>query len=403
MVNPGRRVLVLSFYFTPDLSAGSFRCAALVEALLAADPSLRVDVITTQPNRYRSFSSDALDVEVQGRLTVTRVRLPPHASGMRDQARAFLTYARAVARLATATDYALVLGTSSRLMTAVLSARTATRLRAPLYLDIRDIFVDTIGDVVPRPIRPLTRVAFGPLERWAIGRASRVNLVSEGFRDYFVARFPRQVFSYHTNGVDDMFERAGVARASRDPATPLRIVYAGNIGEGQGLHAIVPGMAKALRGRATFRIIGDGGRRPHLETELLAHAVEDLVTIMPPVPRDALLDEYLGADVLFLHLNDHAAFEKVLPSKIFEYAALGKPILAGVGGYAAHFLRTEVSNAGVFAPCDVSAGVAALGALELVDRPRTTFLARFRRSAIMQRLAAEVLATARSADHGGAI
>ena len=34
----------------------------------------------------------------------------------------------------------------------------------------------------------------------------------------------------------------------RDPQQPLRVVYAGNIGEGQGLHAILPQLALRLGG-----------------------------------------------------------------------------------------------------------------------------------------------------------
>ena len=36
-----RRILILSFYFEPDLSAGSFRTTALVGALLQEDPFTR--------------------------------------------------------------------------------------------------------------------------------------------------------------------------------------------------------------------------------------------------------------------------------------------------------------------------------------------------------------------------
>jgi len=394
MVSTERQILLLTFYFTPDLCAGSFRAAALVKALLASDPALRIHVITTQPNRYRSFSALASETEEHERLTVTRVKLPPHSSGMRDQARAFLAYARAVGRLTAHTRCDLVFGTSSRLMTAVLAARTAARMRAPLYLDVRDIFVDTIGDVLPRPLSVPLRWVFAPLERWAIGRAARVNLVSEGFRSYFERRFPQQSFSFHTNGVDELFEGLATTPGRRDPSAPIRILYAGNIGEGQGLHAIVPTLAMALGSRATIRIIGDGGRRPQLEEALIANATADRVSVVPPVDRATLLEEYRSADVLFLHLNDYAAFEKVLPSKIFEYAALGKPILAGVGGYAAHFLRTEVPNSAVFAPCDAAAGVAALSSLELVDRPRAAFVEQFRRSTVMKQLAADILAAA---------
>ena len=394
-----RRMLLLTFYFPPDLSAGSFRASALVKALLKADPALRIHVITTQPNRYRSHAaavSDtaASDTEAHERVTITRVPLPPHASGMRDQARAFLVYARAVGRLTAHLRFDLVFGTSSRLMTAALAARTAARLQAPPYLDIRDIFVDTIADVLPRPLSTPMRWVFAPLERWTIKRAARVNLVSEGFRSYFERRFPRQSFSFLTNGVDELFEGEAIAPVHREPSAPIRILYAGNIGEGQGLHAIVPALAKALGDRASIRVIGDGGRRPQLEAALEANATTDRVVIVPPVDRASLLEEYRRADVLFLHLNDHAAFEKVLPSKIFEYAALGKPILAGVGGYAAQFLRSEVTNAAVFAPCNADAGLSALSSLELVDRPRTAFVARFRRSTVMQQLARDILTVA---------
>ena len=58
------------------------------------------------------------------------------------------------------------------------------------------------------------------------------------------------------------------------------------------------------------------------------------IRLLPPIERQQLIKEYQNADVLFLHLNDYPAFEKVLPSKIFEYAALGKPILAGVTAVA---------------------------------------------------------------------
>jgi hypothetical protein len=60
-------------------------------------------------------------------------------------------------------DYDLVLATSSRLMTAALGALIARRKRARLYLDIRDIFVDTIGDVSPGPLALPLRQLLVPL------------------------------------------------------------------------------------------------------------------------------------------------------------------------------------------------------------------------------------------------
>jgi hypothetical protein len=42
----------------------------------------------------------------------------------------------------------------------------------------------------------------------------------------------------------------------------------------------------------------------------------------------------------------------VLPSKIFELATFGKPIIAGVSGFAAEFIKNEVLDSFVFEPCN---------------------------------------------------
>jgi hypothetical protein len=80
------KILLLSFYYTPDLSAGSFRATVLVRSLLDVAPAgTTIDVITTLPNRYRSFSANAPTRETTGVVTVHRLVLPAHQSGMVDQ------------------------------------------------------------------------------------------------------------------------------------------------------------------------------------------------------------------------------------------------------------------------------------------------------------------------------
>jgi glycosyltransferase involved in cell wall biosynthesis len=386
------RLLVLSFYHAPDLSAGSFRNAALVKALAAAAPQAQIDVLTAAPNRYRSFSVEAPPLESCGAVTIRRFALPAHASGIVDQSRAFASFALQTLRHLRGRRYDLVYATSSRLMTAALGAWVARRMRARLYLDIRDLFVDTIGDVLPPRIAALARPAFALLERWTLRRADRVNLVSPGFAEYIRSRHPRAPLAFFTNGIDEEFIAAGAPPAAPAAlATPPTVLYAGNIGAGQGLDAILPELARRLRGRARFVIIGDGGRRHALQEAL---AGLDNVDLRAPVPRDALIEAYRAADVLLLHLNDYPAFRKVLPSKLFEYAAVGKPILAGVAGYAAEFIDKEIDNAAVFPPCDAAAAEAALATLRLCITPRRAFVEKYTRARIMAAMADDILRTA---------
>jgi glycosyltransferase involved in cell wall biosynthesis len=104
-----------------------------------------------------------------------------------------------------------------------------------------------------------------------------------------------------------------------------------------------------------------------------------------------LLDAYSRADVLFVHLNDYDAFKKVLPSKLFEYAATGKPIWAGVDGYAAQFVTEEIDNAAVFYPCDVAQAEAAFDRLAIWHIARRGFVAKFERGNIVKQMAQDII------------
>lgn len=389
------RILVLTYFFRPDLSAGSFRATPFVESLSRLAPAgTAIDVITTRPHRYHSFKAQDAAPEhgVHAGASVTRIALPGHKGGFVDQPRSFMSFAYQALRQTADIGYDLVFATSSRLMTAALGARIARAKGARLYLDIRDIFADTMREVLSRKAAAATRPFFEAAERWTIGSADRVNLVSRGFADYFTKRYPRQRFSYITNGVDDEFTDVArtMGRSPRDESAPLTILYAGNMGAGQGLDVIVPALAARMGHSCRFILIGEGAHRPALLAALAAAGVNN-VEVHGPMQRDALLRAYGQADVLFLHLNDFEAFKKVLPSKVFEYGALGKPVLAGVAGYAAEFIRSEISNAAVFEPCDVEGAITAFRKLELRDTPRPEFVERFSRRKVSDALAADVL------------
>lgn len=390
------KVLLLSFYFKPDLCAGSFRNTALVDSLVRKlPPGSQVDVITTLPNRYAGFDVDASEDEIIGCVRVKRAAIPAHKSGMLDQSISFIAYVQAVRQGVERESYDVVVASSSRLMTAALGAWVAKSKKAPLYLDIRDIFVDTIKDVLPSKLSPLLKVIFSGIERWAITRANRLNVVSAGFLPYFNDRYPSVAKVVFTNGIDDEFLLPSSLMDRPDDQysddSRIEVLYAGNMGEGQGLHNIVPSLAKRLEGRIRFRLIGSGGRKKMLEDSVLQAGCKNVV-IEPPVSREALIEAYRKADVLFLHLNDYQAFRKVLPSKLFEYGALGKPIWAGVAGYAAEFVAKELSNAELFSPCDVDAAICAFDSLVIQDAPRRAFVEKFSRSRIMDDMVDDLLA-----------
>ncbi|MEP6280380.1 MAG: glycosyltransferase WbuB, partial [Nonlabens ulvanivorans] len=81
------RILFLTYYFEPDLCAGSFRNTSLFNALIESKSvDTTIDVITTFPNRYDSFDANAKAREIyEEGIVVHRVQLPKHGSGLKGQ------------------------------------------------------------------------------------------------------------------------------------------------------------------------------------------------------------------------------------------------------------------------------------------------------------------------------
>lgn len=389
-----KRIVYLTFYFKPDLSAGSFRNSTLALEL-ASQAKLKgafIDIYTTLPNRYSSFVTNASEFEEFDNVRIHRIPLPPHKSGMLDQAFSFFKFYKEVIKLNRNQKATLVFASSSRLFTAFLGYRIAKKSKARLYLDIRDIFVDTMNDVFKSKthrilVLPLLKI----IENITFKYAVHINLISGGFKDYF-QKYNRNNFSFFSNGIDEEFLLHNqIELKSKSVGIKKTVVYAGNIGEGQGLHKIIPQAAFKLGNDFEFQIIGDGGAKKLLISEIYKLGVTNVI-IKNPVNRNELKKVYFESDFLLLHLNDYPAFRKVLPSKIFELATFNKIILAGVSGYSAQFIKDEVSNSFVFEPCDIDSLVTYLINFQVQDNIlREDFVNKFTRKRINKDMAESIL------------
>lgn len=387
-----KKILYLTFYFEPDLCACSFRNSPLVAELASeAKGKAFVDVLTTLPNRYSSFEVKAAQLEERDNFTIRRFPVPRHQSGMIDQMFSFKAYFTQVLKYTKGKHYDLVVASSSRLFTAFLGSIVAKKLKAPLYLDIRDIFYDTMKDVLQKKlIKRVVLPAIKLIEKRTYSHATHINLISEGFKPYFKT-YNNAAYSFFPNGIDAVFIKAEKpVQHSGTHSAVRKIVYAGNIGEGQGLHKIIPQAAKKLGAGFHFIVIGDGGTRKALADKVTALGIKN-VELRAPVKRNELIGIYNDADYLFVHLNNYRAFEKVLPSKIFELAVFPKPLIAGIAGFSAEFVRDNIENAILFEPCNVDELVSKIKAYQYQAFYRTQFVEKFGRSAVNKEMALTML------------
>ena len=73
---------------------------------------------------------------------------------------------------------------------------------------------------------------------------------------------------------------------------------------------------------------------------------------------------------------------KVIPSKIFEYAATSKPILAGVSGSIKKFIKKEINNSFIFDPFDYISATEYLNTVDFNLKERKNFINKFSRDVI---------------------
>ncbi|MGY8908603.1 MAG: glycosyltransferase family 4 protein, partial [Flavobacteriales bacterium] len=319
---------------------------------------------------------------------IHRIRIPNHDNGLLGQIKSFKVFYSEALKIAKDKKYDLVYASSSRLFTAFLGSKLARKNKAKLYLDIRDIFRESIVEIFKNPFIKISLDIFlRPVERYTFKRANHINLVSKGFESYF-SKYKQATFTYFTNGIDDVFLEPKSESLFNENKIKT-IVYAGNIGEGQGLHIILPKVAKTYPDNFKFIVFGDGGAKEKLITAIESEGVNN-IELRNPINRTLLIEEYQKADFLFLHLNKYKAFERVLPSKLFEYGAFNKPIIAGVGGYASEFLKENMTNVILFEPGDVNAFVISLKEYSYKTESRESFIERFSRLSINKTMAKSI-------------
>ena len=92
-------------------------------------------------------------------------------------------------------------------------------------------------------------------------------------------------------------------------------------------------------------ILGEGAEKEHLQQKVKEEGIEN-VFFINSVPKEQVGDYIALQDVALVNLRRDPLFKTVLPSKIFETAAMHIPILLGVDGEARELV--EHYNAGLF-------------------------------------------------------
>jgi glycosyltransferase involved in cell wall biosynthesis len=258
----------------------------------------------------------------------------------------------------------VVLATSPQLLCAGAGRIVSAMRRRPFVFEVRDLWPESIVAVGALPARhPLVR-GLEIVEEYLYRAADAIVVVTDAFRARLIERgIAAERLHVIKNGVD--LQR--FVPAARD--TPLRaalgwqerfvVGYVGTHGMAHGLDAVLD-VAKRLRERpeVRFLFVGEGAERGRLEQRARDEGIGN-VRFLGSLPRDRMPEVYATLDLGLVSLRKAELFTTVLPSKIFEIAAMSRPILLSVDGEARALV--ESSGGGLFvSPEDVDAAADAI-------------------------------------------
>jgi glycosyltransferase involved in cell wall biosynthesis len=144
--------------------------------------------------------------------------------------------------------------------------------------------------------------------------------------------------------------------------------YIGTVGMASGLDILLrAGIALRQQGNndIVFLAVGGGAVAADLEKQAKEKGLTN-VMFVGRQPKESIPEFIAATDVCLVHLRNQALFESVMPSKIFEALAMAKPVILGVRGFAAAFLK-KAGGGLCIAPED--AGQLCDAVLKLRDHP----------------------------------
>ena len=225
----------------------------------------------------------------------------------------------------------VVYSTSPHLFAPLGAIGFALLRRTPHVVEIRDLWPDSIAGTTGISKKSFVYKFFQLVEQFIYRRSEQIVVFTESFKSSLTARGvkPEKVHVVINGANTTMFSRV---EYDQDLAASLRLEKKFVVGY-LGTHGLSHDLLNAVRAAAVlkdedihFLFVGEGA-----EKSAMIRLVEEVnatnVHFVGRQPREDMPRYWGLCDVGLVHLKNDAVFETVIPSKIFETMAVGRPIM----------------------------------------------------------------------------
>ncbi len=341
-MKPVKRILFLTDNYPPEVNAPATRTHE--HAGHWVGKGYEVTVITCAPNFphgkvYEGFKNKPISIEEKDGIRVIRVWTYITANeGFLKRILDYVSFAVMAFFVGLWIRTDIIVATSPQFFTAVAGRWLSFFKFRPWIMEVRDLWPESIAAVGAMNEGKVYKFLEW-IELRLYKSAKKIIVVTDTFKRKISARgIEESKIDVHKNGVIlDLFEPRPkdkeLMEANPQFAGKKVFAYIGTHGMAHGLSFILNSLPKIQESlpQAHFLFIGEGAEKENLLNQAKELKLEN-VTFMPFVPKNEVVRYLSLMDVALVNLKKSETFKTVIPSKIFEAAALQKPILLGLEG-----------------------------------------------------------------------
>ena len=217
----------------------------------------------------------------------------------------------------------------------VFSTLVPKLLGARIILDVQDVSPELMSIKAKRPLRGLTTLLASWQERLSTAFADHVVTVGWPFEKLLLQRgVPPGKLTIILNSADPKLfplgRRCLSSHEASDLGRPYILMYHGTLAKRNGLDVAIRALVIARRVVPQLRLDIQGHGEALQALKLLAAELEvsDHVAFSNPCPPEKIVDFILHGDVGIIPYPCDGFMELVLPTKAYEFAWMGRPIIA---------------------------------------------------------------------------
>jgi len=347
------KILFLTDNFPPEVNAPATRTYEHCQEWIK-DKDVEVTVITCTPNFphgkvYKGYKNKFFQKENIDGINVIRVwSYISSNSGFTKRVLDYISYASMAFLVGIFQKHDVIIATSPQFFTTWAGWALSKVKRKPWIFELRDLWPETIKTVGVMKQGKVIEI-LEKIELALYRSADKVIPVTDAFKANLIHRgIDAHKISVVTNGSNnDLFHAQS---KDKQLLNDLRLTnkfivgYIGTHGMCHGLDFIVQSLAKIKDKEIHFLFIGDGAMKENI-VKLSEELALKNITFLDAISKDDV-PRYLSiCDISLAPLKNEGNFKTVIPSKIFEAAAMQKPTLLGVRGQAQKII--ERHNAGI--------------------------------------------------------